>query len=164
MRKTSLTTLAAGMLFAATVWGQTNNCDLNGDGKVDNSDVQAAINMSLGVSNCTANIVGPNVCNVVVVQRVINASMGNTCITSAGIHSVALTWTASTSSGVTGYQVYRGTSTGGPYSLLSTAGLVTNYTDYTVVSGSTYYYVLTSVSGSNISPYSNEAKAVIPVP
>ena len=61
-------------------------CDLAPPfGIVDTSDVQAAINMALGVSPCTANIVGAGICNVVMVQRVINASLpGGTCVTGSG--------------------------------------------------------------------------------
>jgi len=165
MRNASRSAFAAGLFFFSTaVWAQ-NACDLNGDGQVNSSDVQAAINMSLGLSNCTANIAGANVCNVIVVQRVVNASMGGGCLTSTGIHTAALTWTASTSSGVAGYQVYRATTSGGPYTLLSSVGLATSFADNTVVSGTTYYYVVTAVDGNNNpSPYSNQAQAVIPVP
>src|SRR2546423_1736994 len=108
MRTALHSALAAGLLFSsASAWGQTNACDLNSDGRVDASDVQAAINMSLGLSSCTANITGSNVCNVVVVQRVINASLGAACFTGTGApHSVSLTWDASASSGVSGYKVY----------------------------------------------------------
>lgn len=59
-----------------------NACDLNQDGVVNSSDYILAINMSLGTSPCTANIMGADVCNVVVVQRVANASVpGGTCLT-----------------------------------------------------------------------------------
>ncbi|MGO9270767.1 MAG: hypothetical protein ACLQOO_11035, partial [Terriglobia bacterium] len=61
MRKTPLSTLTAGLVLSSvSVWGQTNSCDLNLDGKVDVADVQAAINMTLGLSPCTANIAGAN--------------------------------------------------------------------------------------------------------
>jgi hypothetical protein len=79
-------------------------------------------------------------------------------------HSVALSWTASTSS-VVGYNVYRGTPTGGPYSAKLTAAPVasTNYTDSSVASGTTYFYVTTAVDSSNTeSGYSNEATAAVP--
>src|SRR6516225_6566059 len=39
----------------STAWGQTNACDLTGDRVVNTADVQAAINISLGISPCTAN-------------------------------------------------------------------------------------------------------------
>jgi hypothetical protein len=161
--------LAAGLLLcSASAWGQTNACDLNNDGKVDSTDVQSALNMSLGVTTpCTANVYGANVCNVVVVQRVINAALGGTCLTGTGTvaHSVTLNWTASTSSNITGYKVYRSTTSGGPYSLLSSLGNTTTNTDNSVSSGQTYYYVVTAVNSSNTeSPYSNQATAVVPTP
>src|SRR5271163_2705893 len=77
--------------------------------------------------------------------------------------SVALSWTASTST-VTGYNVYRGTTSGGPYAQLNSS-LITavNYTDSTVAAGVTYYYVVTAVNSSNVeSTDSNQATAVIP--
>jgi fibronectin type 3 domain-containing protein len=79
-------------------------------------------------------------------------------------HTVALTWTASTST-VSGYNVYRGTTSSGPYATKLNSSLVTSdqYTDSTVVSGQTYYYVVTSVDSNNVeSVDSNQATAVIP--
>ena len=83
----------------------------------------------------------------------------------AAQHSVTLTWTASTSQ-VTGYNVYRGTQSGGPYSRLnSTVEPNANYADSTVLAGSTYFYVTTSVDANGAeSANSNEASAVIPTP
>lgn len=79
-------------------------------------------------------------------------------------HSVALTWIASTTSTVTGYNVYRSTTSGSGYVKLNSSvvsGL--NYTDSNVQSATTYYYVTTAVdSGGNESTYSNQATAVIP--
>ena len=63
------------------------------------------------------------------------------------------------------YDVYRGTASGGPYTLLSSGLSSTSYTDANVQSGSTYYYVTTAVDSSGIqSGYSNVAQAVIPMP
>jgi hypothetical protein len=79
-------------------------------------------------------------------------------------HSVGLSWDASTSASIAGYNVYRGGSQSGPYSRLNgslVSGLT--YTDGTVVAGDTYYYVTTAVdSHGDESPHSNWAKAVIP--
>jgi fibronectin type 3 domain-containing protein len=78
---------------------------------------------------------------------------------------VALTWVASTST-VSGYRVYRGTTSGGPYTLIS-SGLVSvlTYTDSTVQAGATYFYVVTAVDSSgNESAFSNEVPAVVPTP
>jgi ASPM-SPD-2-Hydin domain-containing protein/HYDIN/CFA65/VesB family protein len=79
-------------------------------------------------------------------------------------HTVDLTWDAS--SGAVGYNVYRGTVSGGPYSMInSTLDTTTAYTDSTVASGQTYYYVVTAInSESQESGYSNQAQAVIPNP
>ncbi len=80
-------------------------------------------------------------------------------------HQTTLFWTGS-SSPVVGYNVYRGTQSGGPYALLS-AGSVTaeEFVDSTVASGLTYFYVVTAVSSVGVeSAFSNEAVAVIPTP
>lgn len=79
-------------------------------------------------------------------------------------HTVALAWTASTSS-VSGYNVYRGTTPSGPYSTKLNSSLVgsVQFTDSTVTSGQTYYYVVTAVDSNNVeSTFSNQATAVIP--
>jgi len=82
---------------------------------------------------------------------------------SSSSHTVALSWDPSTSS-VAGYNVYRGTQSGGPYSRLNTTLMPGNsYMDNAVASGATYYYVATSVdSNSSESGYSNQAVAQIP--
>lgn len=81
-------------------------------------------------------------------------------------HAVTLTWIASTTSTVTGYNVYRSTTNGTGYakinSTLVSAPTVT-YTDTTVSGGTTYYYVTTAVDVSGAeSVYSNQATAAIP--
>jgi hypothetical protein len=78
-------------------------------------------------------------------------------------HSVALTWNASTST-VSGYNVYRTTTSGSGYVLIN-GGLVSslNYSDNSVQSGTTYYYVTTAVDSSgDESAYSNQVQAAIP--
>ena len=79
-------------------------------------------------------------------------------------HSVFLSWDASTSQDVIGYNAYRGTNSGGPYTKLN-SGLIatTSYTDHTVQSGYTYYYVTTAVDSQGLeSAYSNQAVATVP--
>jgi Abnormal spindle-like microcephaly-assoc'd, ASPM-SPD-2-Hydin len=80
-------------------------------------------------------------------------------------HSVGLTW-QETDPSVVGYDIYRGKIHGAPYQRINTAlEASTNYTDYTVLAGTTYYYVTTAVDGAGKrSAYSNETKAVIPSP
>lgn len=78
-------------------------------------------------------------------------------------HSVYLSWQAG-SPQAAGYNVYRGTVHGGPYSKLNSRLLSpTDYTDTDVSDGTTYYYVSTEVNDQGEeSPYSNETKAQIP--
>src|ERR1019366_6027028 len=79
-------------------------------------------------------------------------------------HTVDLTWNSSNNA--VGYNVYRGSVSGGPYSIVnSSLDGTTAYTDNTVASGQTYYYVATAVDGSsNESGYSTATQAVIPNP
>lgn len=78
-------------------------------------------------------------------------------------HSVTVTWKASKSS-VKGYNVYRGTKSGGPYSRINpdlVLGL--SYRDQDVKSGKTYYYVTRSVDADALeSVNSTEIMATIP--
>jgi hypothetical protein len=86
--------------------------------------------------------------------------------TGADQHSVTLTWKGSSSSNVTGYNVYRGAASGGPYTKINSSLLTTTtYTDATVDAGQTYYYVATAVNSQGLeSADSNQAEAVIPSP
>ncbi len=144
---------------------QSNSaCDLNGDGAVDSSDVNLAMSMALGTTACTANIEAPLSCTVVTVQRVINAWQGQTCVT-YNSHNVTLNWVASTSSGVTGYNVYRGSTSGGPYTLIGSSSTAVTYTDFKVAAGASYFYVVTAIDSSGAeSGYSNEAQGTVPSP
>jgi fibronectin type 3 domain-containing protein len=79
-------------------------------------------------------------------------------------HSVSLSWSASSST-VTGYNVYRGMSSGGPYNVIDSNDSGMTYTDNSVQAGQTYFYVVTAVDAQgNESVYSNQAKATIPTP
>jgi hypothetical protein len=81
-------------------------------------------------------------------------------------HSVSLSWAPSTSTSVDGYNVYRATVSGGPYTKLTSAPIAgTAYVDSAVASGNTYFYVSTAIDIHNQeSGYSNIAAATIPVP
>jgi hypothetical protein len=84
------------------------------------------------------------------------------------VHTVGLTWVASPTQGVTGYNVYRAVYSGnacGSYSNIgSTSASVTTFTDNNVTDGTTYCYATTAVDPSGESPYSNIAQAQIPPP
>jgi hypothetical protein len=82
-------------------------------------------------------------------------------------HSVDISWLASTTSGLQGYNVYRGATSGGPYSRISSllSGTTLLFTDGTVVSGQHYFYVVTDLSTSGVeSATSNEVAVTVPVP
>jgi ASPM-SPD-2-Hydin domain-containing protein len=82
-------------------------------------------------------------------------------------HSVDISWLASATSGLQGYNVYRGTTSGGPYSKISSLLSATTllFTDNTVVSGQHYFYVVTDLNTSGVeSATSNEVAVTVPVP
>ena len=89
-------------------------------------------------------------------------------LTGTGVaqHQVQLSWGASSSSGITGYNVYRGGVSGGPYTKINSALVVgTTYSDSSVQAGKTYFYVTTALNGSGTeSAYSNEVQATVPSP
>jgi hypothetical protein len=86
----------------------------------------------------------------------------------AGTHSVALTWGQGTCSScvITGNKVYKGTTSGGPYTVINTAtSPITSYTDSGIAGGVTAYYVVTAVCSScnpTESGYSNQVTTVTP--
>lgn len=139
-------------------------CDLNHDGVVNVEDVQLAVDMDLGIVACPSNLDG-GVCGSTLVQQVLNAALGGAC-TATLSHLVSLTWTASVSAGVTGYNVYRSTTSGGTYAQINSSLVTTtSFTDNNVSAGQTYYYVATAVNSSNQeSGYSNQATATVPSP
>lgn len=70
-----------------------------------------------------------------------------------------LTWTASPQDPgcVTGYEVSRATSTGGIGTTVATVNKgVVKYNDATATTGTTYYYKIRAVAGSEYSPYTSE--------
>ena len=78
-------------------------------------------------------------------------------------HSVTLSWTPSSSS-FAGFNVYRGSVSGGPYTKVNSALIpIASYTDTSVASGKTYYYVSTEENSAGTeSAYSNQVSATIP--
>ena len=93
-----------------------------------------------------------------------SANLSITVASAQSSHSVLLNWTASPSQGVTGYNVYRSTTSGTGYVKINSSpvgGL--SYTDSTVLNSTTYYYVTTSVDNSgDESTYSQEVQMIIP--
>lgn len=71
-----------------------------------------------------------------------------------------LTWKASPQDPgcVTGYEIARASSSGGVYTALATVDKgVLKYNDTTATAGTTYYYKVRAVSGTDYSPYTSEA-------
>ena len=163
-RRFLVASLTVGLFFPLSAWAQFSPCDLNKDGLVNAADVTLAVSMALGTASCTASITGTGGCNVLMVQRVADATLsGGTC------HPTILNWTASTSSNLQGYNVYRSTTSGGTYTKINTTLIPytkTTFTDGTCQAGQTYYYVATAVDTSgNESAYSSPpTQANIPTP
>jgi beta-galactosidase len=86
-------------------------------------------------------------------------------LSGTGVHVVDLSWQPSISS-VVGYNIYRSTVSGGPYTKLNSFPISgTTYADMTVAAGRTYYYVATAIdSSNNESAYSTQTSDVVPSP
>lgn len=75
---------------------------------------------------------------------------------------IKLDWTAPASNGggaVTGYKIYRGTTSGGE-AYVTTVGNVLSWTDTGLTKGRTYYYQVSALNSAGEGPRSNEASAV----
>ena len=116
----------------------------------------------------TPNLSGTATANLVITSNAAN-SPATVPLTGIGVaviaHNVALTWNASKDV-VIGYDVYRSPTSGGSYTKINPVlDASTSYTDSSVKSGSTYYYVVTAVDANDVeSSRSNEVQAVVPTP
>ncbi len=54
-------------------------CDLNTDGVVNVLDVQLMVSQAIGTASCTNRLDGAATCDVIDVQRVVNAALGGAC-------------------------------------------------------------------------------------
>jgi fibronectin type 3 domain-containing protein len=68
-----------------------------------------------------------------------------------GTTQISLTWNANIESNLAGYNIYRSTSSGGPFTVRLNSSLVvtTSYTDTGLTDGTTYFYVVRAVNNSN---------------
>ena len=137
------------------------------------SSAQVPVTVSAGTSSIIPVLFQPTATgsftgSVSVLSNATN-SPGTAQLTGTGTiqpvqHSVDVTWNASTST-VVGYNVYRGVQSGGPYQMLNTTLQGLSFSDGTVQSGTTYFYVVTAVDANGVeSPFSTEASAIIPTP
>jgi hypothetical protein len=100
----------------------------------------------------------------------VSSSTQSSLLTGTGLHDVILSWTASPTSGVVGYYVFRGTTAGGesttPLNSSPATTINLTYVDSNVTANTTYYYVVTAVASDGVtqSAPSNEASAHVPTP
>jgi hypothetical protein len=77
---------------------------------------------------------------------------------------INISWTAPSAT-VTGYSVYRGTTSGGESTTPVATGLaVASYADMNVVPGTSYYYTVAATNSAGTGPASAEASAAVPMP
>ncbi len=98
-----------------------------------------------------------------------NASNSPVTVTLSGtgvqpvVHSVTLGWIASSSTGVTGYNVYSATTSGGYTTPVNPSPITgTTFTDSTVQGGQTYFYVVTAIDAGVESLHSIEVSVMVP--
>jgi hypothetical protein len=164
---TKSVTFAAGSSAVTISGATTTNPEFTLSGVTFPTTIQAGQSISAGVnfkpsssgSASTQFSISSNAANS---PGVVTATGSGVAVTQ---HAVSLTWSPSTSN-VAGYNVYRGTASGGPYSKLNGSAVVTtSYSDTSVKSGSTYFYVTTAVNSAGAeSTKSNEVRTVIPTP
>ena len=92
--------------------------------------------------------------------------LGLACCQKAQPHRVTLTWEAPPAApgvSVVGYNVYRSTTSGGQFVKLASRVPGPPYEDHLVVSGRTYFYVVTALDqNGRESRYSSQIRAPIP--
>jgi hypothetical protein len=141
----------------ASDFAQTNTCG---------SSLAAGANCTIAVM-FTPSVTGTRAASLSISDNC-SGSPQTVSLSGSGTHDVILSWTASTTPSVVGYDVYRGTTPGGPYptQLNSTPINGTTYTDETVQAGQAYYYVVTAVASNDVtqSADSIQASAAVPSP
>ena len=114
----------------------------------------AAVN-AVGVSAPSAE--------VPVTPRATVPSAPSGLVASGGNGSVVLSWATPATdggAGITGYDVYRGTSPGGESGTPVASGVgTTTFTDTSVTNGTAYYYTVAAVNSVGVSAHSGEASA-----
>jgi hypothetical protein len=134
----------------ASDFAQTNTCG---------SSLAAGANCTIVVM-FTPSLTGTRTASVSIADNA-SGSPQTVPLSGAGTHDVILSWTASTTPGVVGYDVYRGTTPGGPYptQLNSTPINGTTYSDETAQAGQTYYYVVTAVASDDVTQSADSVPA-----
>ena len=144
--------LAISSISASGSFAETNNCG---------STVGAGSSCTIEVTYTPTATGGSS--GTLSVADSATGSPQSVTLAGTGVPEVLLSWNADSGS-LNGYNTYRSTVSGGPYTkLTSSPQAPSSYTDLAVQSGNTYYYVVTAVSTSNVeSGYSNQAAATVP--
>ena len=149
-------------ISSLTITG-TNAADFAEVADTCGSSVAAGANCSIGVA-FTPSTSNSETASLAIADNA-TGSPQTVSLSGSGIHNVGLLWTPSSTSGVVGYNVYRGTTPGGENStpLNSTPTSGATFTDESVTAGATYYYVVTAVgSDGSQSPASAESSTTVP--
>jgi hypothetical protein len=145
-------TLTLSSISASGSFAETNNCG---------STVAAGGSCTIEVT-LTPTAQGATSGTLAVADNATGSPQSVT-LAGTGVPEILLSWNADSGS-LNGYNTYRSTVSGGPYTkLTSSPQAPSSYTDLAVQSGNTYYYVVTAVSTSNVeSGYSDQAVATVP--
>jgi fibronectin type 3 domain-containing protein len=145
-------------LAAATSNGYTDSSVTNGTAYYYVASALNAAGESANSAQASATPSAPGVPLPPAAPTNLTATPGNAVVT--------LTWTAST--GATGYNVKRATTSGGPYTQIA-APTSPTYTDSSVTNGTTYFYVASALNAAGESANSAQASAtpqapIVPLP
>ena len=146
--------------------GGSNSSDFAETADTCGSSVVAGGSCTIGITY-KPSLAGAETASITVTDNA-GGSPQTVALSGIGVHDVILTWVASTTSGVAGYNVYRGATSGGEGAtpLNSTPIAGTTFTDSNVLCGQAYYYIVTAVAadGTGQSPDSSEVSATVPSP
>jgi hypothetical protein len=153
----------AGLSITSLALTGTNASDFAQSNTCGNS-LAAGANCTIAVM-FTPSVTGTEAASLSIADNA-SGSPQTASLSGAGTHDVILTWTASTTPGVGGYNVYRGATSGGEGATPLNSSPIngTTYCDSTVQAGQTYYYVITAVASNDVtqSAASNEVSATVP--
>ena len=160
----SLTNKGNSTVTVSAVSTTGNGVTASGVGSGTTLASNQSVTLSVGFAPKAAGAVTGRV----IITSNATSSPNTISISGAGVarsnYSVTLSWIASTSPDVTGYNVYRSTGSSGVYAkIVSSLVTADRYTDTTVQAGKDYSYELTSVTSSGAeSGYSSPVSVTIP--
>lgn len=154
---------AAAEISRVSILGNEFNLAQNGDGMI----LKPGQVLDLSVTfSPTRNGTASAVLNVAsnASSTPLSVPLGGTGAAADSHRSVSLRWAASSSTGVIGYNVYRSNSANGVFAKMNAAvDAVTDYSDSSVSSGKTYFYVVTAVDAQHVeSAFSTPASVSVP--